>query len=106
MWISTPPAPTRSNLSQMSIASLQIQICTCTTYLQTSQKKTKDSVTPFVTVNLSNDQYLVAFAEKDDTEGEVFEIEQVDITPRKLDPSMITAISHRDRQDRHGDGFT
>ena len=51
--------------------------------------KTKDSVTPFVIVNLSNDQYLefpenylVAFAEKDDTEGEVFEIEQVDITPR------------------------
>ena len=52
-------------------------------------EKTKDSVTPFVIVNLSNDQYLefpenhvVAFAEKDDTEGEVFEIEQVDITPR------------------------
>ena len=52
-------------------------------------EKTKDSVTPFVIVNLSNDKYLefpqnhiVAFAEKDDTEGEVFEIEQVDITPR------------------------
>ena len=52
-------------------------------------EKTKDSVTPFVIVNLSNDQYLefpenhvVAFAEKDNTEGEVFEIEQVDITPR------------------------
>ena len=51
-------------------------------------EKTKDSVTPFVIVNLSNDQYLefpenhvVAFAEKDDTEGEVFEIQQVDITP-------------------------
>ena len=51
--------------------------------------KTKDSVTPFVIVNLSNDQYLEfpenhveAFTEKDDTEGEVFEIEQVDITPR------------------------
>ena len=45
-------------------------------------EKTKDSVTPFVIVNLSNDQYLefpenhiVAFAEKDDTEGEVFEID-------------------------------
>ena len=55
--------------------------------------KTKDSVTPFVIVNLSNDQYLefpenhvVAFAEKDDTEGEVFKIEQVDITPRNWIP--------------------
>ena len=52
-------------------------------------KKTKDLVTPFVRVNLSNGQYLeilenhiVAFTEKDDTEGEVFKIEQVDITPR------------------------
>ena len=52
-------------------------------------EKTKDSVTPFVIVNLSNDQYLefpenhvVAFAEKDDTEGEVFKIEEVNITPR------------------------
>ena len=57
-------------------------------------EKTKDSVTPFVIVNLSNDQYLefpenhaVAFAEKDDTEGEVFEIEQVDITPRNWIPA-------------------
>ena len=39
-------------------------------------ERTKDSVTPFVIVNLSNDQYLefpenhvVPFAEKDDTEG-------------------------------------
>ena len=52
-------------------------------------EKTKDSVTAFVIVNCSNDQYLkfpenhvIAFTEKDDTEGEVFEIEQVDITPR------------------------
>ena len=57
-------------------------------------EKTKDSVTPFIIVNLSNDQYLefpenhvVAFAEKDDTEGEVFKIEQVDITPRNWIPS-------------------
>ena len=56
-------------------------------------EKTKDSVTPFVIVNLSNDQYLefpenhvVALVEKDDTEGEVFEIEQVDITPRNCIP--------------------
>ena len=58
-------------------------------------EKTKDSVTPFVIVNLSNDQYLefpenhiVAFAEKDDTEGEVLEIEQVDITPRNWIPAQ------------------
>ena len=56
-------------------------------------EKTKDSVTPFVIVNLSKDQYLefpenhiVAFAEKDDTEGEVFKIEQVDITPKNWIP--------------------
>ena len=56
-------------------------------------EKTKDSVTPFVIVNLSNDQYLefpenhvVAFTERDDTEGEVFKIEQVDITPRNWIP--------------------
>ena len=61
-------------------------------------EKTKDSVTPFVIVNLSNDQYLqfpenhvVAFAEKDNTEGEIFEIEQVDVTPR----NWITARSQR-----------
>ena len=50
-------------------------------------QKTKHSVTPFMMVNLSTDQYLefpknhvVAFAQKDDTEGEVFQIEQVDTT--------------------------
>ena len=52
-------------------------------------QKTQDSVTPFVIVNLSNDQYLefpekhvVAFAEKDNAEVEVFEIEQIDTKPR------------------------
>ena len=57
-------------------------------------EKTKDSVTPFVIVNLNNDQYLefpenhvVTFVEKDDTEGEVFKIEQVDITPRNWTPA-------------------
>ena len=56
-------------------------------------ERTKDSVTPFVIVNLSNEQYLefsenhvVAFAEKDDTEGEVFKIEQVDNTSRNWIP--------------------
>ena len=59
-------------------------------------EKTKDSVTLFVIVNLSNDQYLefpenhvIAFAEKDNTEGEVFEIEQVDITPRNWIPAKL-----------------
>ena len=61
-------------------------------YADLSHKK-KDSVTPFVIINLSNDQYLefpenhiIAFAEKDDTEGEIFKIEQVDTTPRNLIP--------------------
>ena len=59
-------------------------------------ERTKDSVTPFVIVNLSNYQYLefpenhvVAFAEKDDTEGEVFELEQVDTTPRNWIPARL-----------------
>ena len=59
-------------------------------------ERTKDSVIPFVIVNLSNDQYLefpenhvVAFAEKDDTKGEVFKIEQVDITPRNWIPARL-----------------
>ena len=80
----------------MSIVLLQIQICTCTVYLQTFQKEPKIRVTPFLIVNLSNDQYLefpenhiVAFTEKDDTEGEVFEIEQVDTTPRNWIPARL-----------------
>ena len=72
-------------------------------------EKTKDSVTPFVIVNLSYDQYLefpenhvVAFAEKDKTEGEVFEIEQVDITPRNWIPAQsqrpVTEIAKVDTE--------
>ena len=72
-------------------------------------EKTKDSVTPFVIVNLSNDQYLefqenhvVAFAEKDNTEGEVFEIEQVDTTPRNWIPARsqrpVTKIAKIDTE--------
>ena len=59
-------------------------------------ERTKDFATPFVIVNLSNDQYLefpenhvVAFAEKDDAEGEVFELEQVDKTPRNWIPAQL-----------------
>ena len=58
-------------------------------------EKTKDSVTPLILVNLSNDQYLeftenhvVAFTEKDDTEGKVFEIEEVDTSPRNWIPAQ------------------
>ena len=72
-------------------------------------EKTKDSVTPFLIVNFGNDQYLefpenhiVAFAEKDDTEGEVFEIEQVDITPRNWIPARsqrpVTEITKIDME--------
>ena len=72
-------------------------------------EKTKDSVMPFVIVNLSNDQYLefpenhvVAFTEKDDTEGEVFKIEQVDITPRNWIPAQsqqsVTEITKVDTE--------
>ena len=57
-------------------------------------EKTKDSVTPFVIVNLSNDQYLefpenhvLAFAEKDDTEEELFEIERVDTALKNCIPA-------------------
>ena len=74
-------------------------------------ERTKDSVTPFVIVNLSNDQYLefpenhvVAFAEKDrrrnlrDRTGRH--------NTKELDSSTITVISRQNRQDRHGDRFT
>ena len=63
-------------------------------YADLSQKS-QDSVTPFVIVSLSNDQYLefpenhiVTFTEKDNTEGEMLKIEQVDITPRNWVPAQ------------------
>ena len=85
--------------------------------MQICQKKTQDSVTPFVIVNLSNDQYLefpenhvLAFTEKDNTEGEVFEIEQVDITPRNWIPTQsqqpVTEIAKIDTEtDLHSRGW-
>ena len=52
-------------------------------------KRKKDMVTPFVLINLSHTDNLrlrkdrvVGFAEKDDTEGEVFQVDTLDITPR------------------------
>ena len=51
-------------------------------------KRKKDTVTPFVLINLSHTENLrfkkdmvVAFAEKDETEGKVFHIETLDTTP-------------------------
>ena len=76
-------------------------------------QRTEHSITPFVIVNLSNDQYLefpknhvIAFAQKDTIEGEIFEIEQVDTTPRHWIPRRpqkpnagITKTSNKDLQD-------
>ena len=60
-----------------------------------SQRK-KDMVLPFVIINLSPTQNLrlkrntvVAFAEKDKTEGEIFQIETYDITPRHWTPPRM-----------------
>ena len=56
-------------------------------------EKRKDTVTPYVIINLSSTEhlylpkkYVVAFAEKDDTDGEVFEINNLDTTPRNWVP--------------------
>ena len=55
--------------------------------------KRKDTVTPYMIINLSSTEYLylpkkhiVAFAEKDDTDGEVFEIDNLDTTARNWVP--------------------
>ena len=108
-WISTPPAQTKSNLvpDEYCIAS-NSNMYMYNLFADLSEKS-KDSVTPFVIVNLSNDQYLefpenhvVAFIEKDDTEGEVFEIEQVDTTPRNGIPAQsqlpVTEIAKVDME--------
>ena len=57
-------------------------------------KRKKHDVTAFAIINLSDEQYLefpknhdVMFAEKDDTEEEVYEIEIVDMSPRMWVPS-------------------
>ena len=58
-------------------------------------EKRKDKVTPYVIINLSSTEHLylpkkhvVAFAEKDDTDGEVFEIDNLDTTPRNWVPEQ------------------
>ena len=52
-------------------------------------KRKKDTVTTFVLVNLSHTENLrlrknmvVGFAEKDDIDGKVFQVETLDTTPR------------------------
>ena len=56
-------------------------------------EKRKDTVTPYMIINLSSTEHLylpkkhvIAFAEKDDTDGEVFEIDNLDTTPRSWVP--------------------
>ena len=52
-------------------------------------KRKKDTVAPFVLINLSHTENIrlrkdtvVGWTEKDDTEGEVFQVETLDTTPR------------------------
>ena len=56
-------------------------------------KKREDTVTPYVIINLSSTEnlylpkkHVVAFAEKDDTDGKIFEIDNLDTTPRNWVP--------------------
>ena len=56
-------------------------------------EKRKDTVTPYVIINLSStenlylqNKHLVAFTEKDDTDGEVFEIDSLDTASRNWVP--------------------
>ena len=56
-------------------------------------EKREDTVTPYVIINLSRtenlylpNKHFVAFAEKDDTDGKVFEIDSLDTAPRNWVP--------------------
>ena len=56
-------------------------------------EKREDTVTPYVIINLSSTEnlylpkkHIVAFAERDDTDGEVFEIDNLDTAPRNWVP--------------------
>ena len=58
-------------------------------------EKRKDTVTPYMIINLSSTEHLylpkkhvIAFAEKDDTDGVVFEIDNLDTTPRNWVPEQ------------------
>ena len=56
-------------------------------------EKRKDMVTPYVIINLSSTEnlylpkkHVVAFAEKDNSDGEIFEIDNLDTAPRNWVP--------------------
>ena len=58
-------------------------------------EKREDTVTPYAIINLSSTEnlylpkkHIVAFAEKDDTNSEVFEIDNLDTTPRNWVPEQ------------------
>ena len=62
-------------------------------------EKRKDTVTPYVIINLSSTENLylpkklvVAFAEKDDTNGEVLEIDNLDTAPRNWVPEQTRRL--------------
>ena len=73
--------------------------------------RTQDAVTPFVIVNLSTDQHLefpkdhvIAFAQMDESEGEIFQIEQVDTTPRHWVPQRPPKSIARVAESNNGKG--
>ena len=62
-------------------------------------EKRKDMVTPYVIINLSSTEnlylpkkHVIAFAEKDDTDGEVFEIDSLDTAPRNWVPERTRRL--------------
>ena len=62
-------------------------------------EKRKDTVTPYVIINLSSTEnlylpkkHVVAFAEKDNTDGEVFEIDSLDTAPRNWVPEQTRLL--------------
>ena len=71
-------------------------------------KRKKDTVTPFMLLNLSTTENLrlkkdtvVAFAEKDETEGKVFHIDTINTTPRQLGSPTNSASIHPDCFNRY-----
>ena len=59
--------------------------------MQNLARKRKDTVTPYVIINLSSTEnlylpkkHIITFAEKDDTDGEVFEIDSLEYSTKKL----------------------
>ena len=60
-------------------------------------EKRKDMVTPYVIINLSSTEnlylpkkHVIAFAEKDDTDSKVFEIDSLDTAPRNWVPERTS----------------